>query len=327
MKNTVFNNYLSVLVVLSSAVIVRASGTSAASPAPNPLKIMVHNDVLSVYENGRMILRYRCDSNSFRPYVEQLFSPAGVNILRDAPADHLHHHGLMFAITVDGVNFWEQQQNCGRQVHRGFDDVNTGAFNALPRAAFTEHIDWLAPDSTLLLKETRTLEIHRLKNTRATFLTWRSQFEVPPGKASAVLTGKHYHGLGMRFLKSMDAQGPFFNADGTTGEVVRGDERLAKSRWCAYTAQADNTPVTVAMFDDPNNLRSPAAWFTMAKPFAYLSATMNLHRESFVLTARKPLLLRYAVAVWDVKADAKLVEQFYRQWLSPCSPTASKGNN
>ncbi|MHC4656117.1 MAG: DUF6807 family protein, partial [Planctomycetota bacterium] len=61
----------------------------------------------------------------FKPYVQQLFSPAGVNILRDAPADHLHHHALMFAVKVNGVNFWEETPTAGKQLHKFFTDVKT----------------------------------------------------------------------------------------------------------------------------------------------------------------------------------------------------------
>ena len=43
-----------------------------------------------------------------KPYADQLFSPAGVQVLRDSPLDHKHHHGLMYALAVDGVNFWEE---------------------------------------------------------------------------------------------------------------------------------------------------------------------------------------------------------------------------
>ena len=44
-------------------------------------------------------------TNQFKPYVRELYSLNGVNLLRDAPADHLHHHGLMYTIRVNDLNF------------------------------------------------------------------------------------------------------------------------------------------------------------------------------------------------------------------------------
>jgi hypothetical protein len=96
--------------------------------------------------------------------------------------------------------------------------------------------------------------------------------------------------------------------------VVRGDERLTPSRWCAYTAVADGKPVTFSMFDHPKNVR-PALWFTMAAPFGYLSATINLWKEPYALEAGKPLTFSYGVALWDGKVAAKDVEALYRRWL------------
>ncbi|MHC4618220.1 MAG: DUF6807 domain-containing protein [Planctomycetota bacterium] len=289
------------------------------------LRITVDQDMLSVQAGKRLLLRYRYEESASKPYVRQLFSPAGVNMLRDAPADHLHHHGLMFAVKVDGVNFWEERQACGRQVHKSFTDVRVDKHEARPRASFTEHVDWISPGAQgLLLPEVRTVEITQLKNPGVTVLTWQSIFKPPLGKESATLTGSHYHGLGMRFLKSMDEAGRFRNADGKTGEVFRGDERLLRSIWCAYTADANGKPLTVAMFDHPDNPRHPPTWFTMAKPFAYLSATLNLHTEPLKIEPQKPLMLRYAVAVWDGGVKAGEINRLYWRWTTWPAPATGR---
>jgi hypothetical protein len=64
----------------------------------------------------------------------------------------------------------------------------------------------------------------------------------------------------------------------------------------------------------------PAWWFIMAKPFAYMSATLNLHREPLVVEAGKPLTLIYGVAVWDGKVKAEAIEKLYARWLELVSP-------
>jgi len=253
----------------------------------------------------------------FKPYVQQLFTPSGINILRDAPADHLHHHALMFAVAVGGVNFWEEQQSPGRQVHRHFTETRIGKHVDVPIACFTEQLNWLNPSSQeLLLKESRIIEVCPLNDPKATLLNWQSTLAVPSGKESVTLTGSHYFGLGMRFLESMDAGGKFLNAAGKDGEVVRGDERLVRARWCVYTAEANGKPVMVATFGHPDNLRHPTLWFTMTKPFAYLSATMNLHRESLTVTSDKPLVLRYAVVLWDNRVENEQIENVYNWWVN-----------
>ncbi len=63
-----------------------------------------------------------------KPYVDQLLSPAGVQVLRDSPSDHKHHHGLMYALEVDKVNFWEENsRNSGREKQNSLSAVKVVA--------------------------------------------------------------------------------------------------------------------------------------------------------------------------------------------------------
>jgi len=293
--------------------------------ARNTIQVKTDEPFVTVSAGDRILLRYRYANVPFKPYVQELFSPAGVNILRDAPADHLHHHALMYAVKVDGANFWEESQTAGQQVHQSFPDVRTDVKIdvendkrcQMRQATFTENIGWVKPGSKqLLLKELRTIEVRQGTDIGATLLAWQSKFELPEGKESATLTGAHYHGLGMRFVKSMDTGGRFTNADNKPGTVFRGDEKLVRAKWCAYTATAKGKSVIVAMFDHPQNPRHPATWFTMTKPFAYLSATLNLHKEPLEVVPDKPLVLRYAVAVLDGKVETEQIDKLYRQWTA-----------
>jgi len=285
--------------------------------AKKPMRITTEENVVSVYAGDNVLLRYRYENVPFKPYVQQLFSPRGINVLRDAPSDHLHHHSLMFAVAVDGVNFWEEHLQPGQQKHLSFTvHIHMGktGSNTKYLTGFSENLEWINPRSgDVLLKELRTIKGRRFKEFEANILTWESKLSVPTGKESVTLTGSRYFGLGMRFTKSMDVRGEFRDAFGNSGVKETNDEQ---SRWCSYTASANGKLVTIAMFDDPNNPRHPARWFTMEKPFAYLSATLNLHREPLKIEAGKPLVLRYGVAVWDGRVESNRIEKLCRKWNS-----------
>jgi len=262
---------------------------------------------LTFNAGGRPVLVYRHAGYPFKPYGAQLCSPAGVAVLRDSPFDHKHHHGLMFALEADGVNFWEEIAPSGRQLQCALE----------PRAdGLTQQLDWQAPASNLVLRETRTLRLQ--PGLGVTLLTWRTKLETPSGRDVVTLTGHHYFGLGARFVTSMDKGGVFINASGQTGETVRGDERLVPAKWSAYSAAVGEKPVTVAIFDHPSNPRHPNRMFTMLTPFAYLAATLNLWKEPYLLKAGQPLSLCYGVAVWDGKVDAAGIEKIYQFWLTRC---------
>jgi hypothetical protein len=310
------NKRASVCMMMVVGVISLMVGLPQAARAEHPFQIVMDVNSAVVRAGDMPLARYRYSGVPFKPYVKELFTPSGLNVLLDAPSDHLHHHALMFAVAVDGVNFWEETPTAGRQEHGGFAEVTIAEHGGWPSAGFTERLNWIPSAGQGTLTEHRTIEVCRVENPAATVLTWRSDLIVPKGRQSVTLAGSHYFGLGMRFVRSMDANGGFCNPDNDPGAIFRGEERLARSRWCAYTAEADGKPVTVAMFDDPNNPRHPATWFMMAKPFAYMAATLRLHEEPLKVLAGKPLSLRYGVALWDGRIGTPQIDALYKQWVS-----------
>ena len=105
-----FKEMILVLLFLAGALI-SADGFCADSP----MHVVVDANAVSIHEGQGVLLRYPYRDVPYKPYVQQLYTPNGINVLRDAPHDHLHHHALMYAISVDGVNFWEEQNAPGRQ--------------------------------------------------------------------------------------------------------------------------------------------------------------------------------------------------------------------
>jgi hypothetical protein len=234
-----------------------------------------------------------------------------VQVLRDSVKDHKHHHGLMFAVTAGGVNFWEEVKASGREVPQGDPKMRAATIDGVSRAGFTQSLDWLGPGDRKLLEERRTVAALSGPAIQATLLTWHSRLHAPAGETVA-LSGSHYFGLGVRFVESMDEAGRFFNSDGNEGVIVRGSERVTPARWCAYTSKVGDKAVTIAIFDHPSNLRR-AHFFTM-RPFAYLSATLNLWKEPMELAPGSDLDLRYGVALWDGEIRPDQVEKLYGQW-------------
>src|SRR5690606_22625381 len=102
---------------------------------------------------------YRWAGVPFKPYVRELTTPSGTNVIRDAPADHLHHHGLMFAVTVDGVNFWEEAASSGVQRH---PDPPRLVEVGTVLETLTVPVEWVYPaDDKHLLNEERMLQSYQ----------------------------------------------------------------------------------------------------------------------------------------------------------------------
>ncbi len=302
---------------LGAAALLLVAGAGLAA-GQTPVRIETGPGSVTVFWDAQPLLRYQSRPRPNKPYVESLYSPGGLNVLRDSPADHKHHHGLMFAVAVDGVDFWSETPTSGRQLDQGTSqsvrlaEAHRAPPQPPPAAIFTHRIAWASPQATALLEEIRTIEVTRLATGPATLVIWQSRLAPPPGRASCTLTGSPYFGLGMRLAASMDRGGQLFNAEGKSGQAQTNNARAA---WTAYGAAVDGKPVTVAMFDLPGNPR-PAIWFTMDQPFAYLSATLGLNVKPLVIESSRPAELRYAVAVWDGKVSREAIADLYQKVLT-----------
>jgi len=304
------------LLVITAGLVVLACGVRLSAEQPQPLTITHDESVVSISSGELPVLKYRYAGAPFKPYVQELFTPKGVQVLRDSPDDHKHHHALMFALTADGVDFWSENEQCGSQRHVELGSLQTATSDGVPRAQLSQKLQWTAPrDGEAVLLEQRTIRAYRTEDIPATLVTWEACLRPAPGREAVQLTGAHYVGLGVRFVQSMDRVGQFQSAGSELGEPVRGTERVGPARWCAYTAPADGNTVTVALFDHPANPRHPAPMFTMIEHFAYLSATLNLWKQPLVIPAEKPLSLRYGVALWDGAAESADIERTYQKWL------------
>jgi len=309
----ILSSGFSIIVPLIASVAVSSSLIGAAESTS--LRSVEGPSGISIRAGNHTVLEYCATAAPMKPFVRELFTPSGVQILRDSPADHKHHHGLMFALGVDGVDFWGEEAGAGTEKPRGLHDKTTASFLDGSCAQISQTLDWTDARGKKLVVERRMVGAVETKSPAPVNLTlWTSELSTSPGVETVKFDGHHYYGLGMRFLTSMDSGGRFFNSSQQPGEIVRGSERLVAAKWCAYTASANGKPVTVAIFDHPSNPRHPNQLFTMTPPFAYLAATLNLWKEPLELKAGTKLKLSYAVAIWDGETSAEQVQSLYEKW-------------
>lgn len=286
----------------------------AAEGATGKAALAVQNgdEACSITWNGKTLMRYRKAVGVPKAYVAELAPPSGRNILRDSPEDHKHHHGLMFAVGIDGVDYWAEAADSGRQVEAGDFLASAAAENGTATVALAHTLNWETAEGKRQLVERRRL---RFRNTaqlpQAVLLLWRSELSPADGAESVEIWGREYFGLGIRFLAAMDGDNDFRNAAG--GRGVEGTNK-ASAEWCAYTTDLDGRPVTVVLYDLPGNPRAPAKWFTMTQGFTYISATLGLAEAPLKVAARQSsLTLQYGVAVFDAAATDAEIQTAYQE--------------
>ncbi len=305
--------------ILSAALVAGALPMPGAALAQQ-LRIEQRNDQVVLRDGQRTMLVYCAAPGPCKPYVKEWFTFGGLQVLEDAPPDHAHHHGLMLAIGVDGVDFWGEApaEKPGRQVPRGRIAANCQSSSQNGRttshATIEQTLDWQDAEGTPLLEEVRTIAWHRLPEAHAVLMTWTSRLAPPAGREGIELWGRHYFGLGMRLGPTGEKPPEFINSSGEPGQLVRGSERLCRATWCACLGVIGGQKFTAAAFDHPDNPRAPATFFTMNQPFAYLSATLDLNSAPLKLPAGKSITLRYGLALWDGHVDAGEIARAARAW-------------
>ena len=158
---------------------------------------------------GALAGRYH-HGDRFKPFLHPLLSPKGHGVSLASPHDHKHHKGLLYALRIAGLNFWEEAptlpgERVGRQTHLAFTDVRTRG----DEVGLTETLRWEPLDGgDAVFDETRTLACRRegtgFRWSWTTTLTARRAFTLIQSQWSfAKPDGRriNYHGLGLRLRR------------------------------------------------------------------------------------------------------------------------------
>ena len=302
-------SYLTLTTLLSLA--------AGICPAQSPLRLdagVVTNSWTVSYQ-GQPVLRYLFNPRQAKPYVAEFSAPGDHNILRDAPFDHLHHHGLMYAIKVNGLNFWEEVP--GNGVERV---VETSASASGNTATLQQTIHWVAPADAFiantapaaLLIEHRTLVLTVNASARESALEWKAEFEVGKKTNDVTLTGATYHGLGMRFRQDLDKLADHSYA-GRKPDLVNRQE-VSPAKWASVSFAAPDHPATIALVPHPTNARGDGMFFGMLTAFPYLSATQGLDKEPLVYHSGDKFTISYLVLLYPEIKTTEAVDSRANRW-------------
>lgn len=328
MNTTVLNLGLATLSLgLTTASPTPLRGAQVEAPsgvARSPLTLTVREELgeLEVQYKGRRVMLYAFAAGQFKPYVKELYTLKGDNLLRDAPADHLHHHGLMYAIKVNGINFWEEGKDAGHQ--RAVKLLSHSVVPSpagLPQGRFTQLIHWVAgKDKALadtapaaLLVERRTLTLTVDEGREEVALEWHGEFEPGAGAAQVTLSGADYHGLGLRLPQSFDRVARHQNS-ANAPYTTQGKRDVLVARWSAVSHSADGRAATVAVFARPDRTAGVTRFFSMLEPFAYLSVTQSLDQKALEYGKDSKFSLNYLVLAHPGAKDGAWLQKRYEAW-------------
>jgi hypothetical protein len=280
----------------------------------------------TILYKGQKVMVYSFAPQKFKPYVKELCTLKGDNILRDAPHDHLHHHGLMYAIKVNEINFWEEVSGNGvekvvRTTRPILGSVRVSG-DEFPRATLSQVIHWLAPQDAFLpnsaamalLVEHRTLALTIDPPEDEIALEWKSVFEVGGKTNTVTLSGATYHGLGVRFREDLDPIAQHSLA-GLRPDLANKRQDVSVASWASVSFAAPGPPATLVLAGYPANAHGVTTYFSMLTPFAYLSATQGLDKEPLVYHAGDKFEMNYVILLCSRAESKDRIEKRLQAWI------------
>ena len=192
-----------------------------------------------------------------------------------------------------------------------------------PQALLQHRIDWVAgadvalenAESAALLIEDRTLTVTLDESIGEVALHWSSRFKVGPSVPEVELSGTNYHGLGIRFRQDLDPLATHLIA-GNQPDVSGTKLDVSPGAWGAVTFDVPGKPATVAIFGSPRNPGGETRFFSMKRPFAYLSATPGLDRKPLRFKANDTFTFEYVVAIYPEVKPADFLTRRGEFWTA-----------
>ncbi len=285
------------------------------------IQLTEEEGAVRIDRDGMLLTRY-CFAGVPRPFLYPLIGPSGLGVTRNFPMgeeegeekDHPHHRSLWFSFgSVNGVDFWAEDDKSGRIEHVSFTDKVTGPVFA---ALSTEN-RWVAPDGTVVCSDVRTVRVYGVREDVVL------DFDLTLRASHGELTlGDTKEGMfAVRVAETMRVKGPVAKGHLVNSKGLRDGAAWGKrAQWCDYVGPVGEDTIGVAIFDHPGNFRHPTYWHVRdyglfaVNPFG-LHDFENRHDEphlgDHVVPEGESLTFRYRVLVHrGDTVEAKVADQY-----------------
>jgi hypothetical protein len=300
---------------------------------------LVHalGESVDVVAGGVPLLRYVYDgaiapSESPKPYIHPLRTPAGHLVSGFRPHDHRWHKGLQMTVeNLSGENFWGgatyvrdegyvERPNVGITEHDGWDELAAAGGLAWLR----ERLTWRTQAGDALLRERREITVDTTVDCGAPAyrLGFAMTLENVGGSdlefASPTTEGRPAAGYGGLVWRGSRA---FTGGDVLLPEGALGDDAMGRrAPWLAFVGTHDEVDArsTLVFVDHPTNPRYPNEWFVRSTPIPVVSFGF-MFSEVYTLPAGDRLDLSYDVVVADGALDPDAVDRVADSLQEACA--------
>jgi hypothetical protein len=252
-----------------------------------------------------------------KPFFHPLRIPAGHCLTLFEPHDHVWHRGLWFAIKyINGENFWEERAPFGVQqtaLPPSVTHLTDGTFR------LDSELSWLRPEGAGAVFEEKRRISYRSIEPEAYVLDWHIELTAQANlllDRTPFTTWGGYGGLTLRGNRNWQETRLLFS-DGSISERPVG----IPAQWCDLSGVFDGGEGQnggIAIFDHPQNLRSPSPWYGGTGSGHYFNAAFLFH-EPLEVEAHEMLVFNYRVLVHDGIWSLQRLQTAYNNYVGPAS--------
>jgi Methane oxygenase PmoA len=264
--------------------------TSGQSSNETGVKLVRFDDKhkVDIYVNGSFFTSYQYPENIEKPFLFPVNAPDGSEITRGYPVeprkgeriDHPHHIGLWFNYgNINGIDFWnnssaipsDKKDSYGRIVHKKIVKALSGKKGILEVIS-----DWEDNRGNALLSESTKYIFSGDKDSRIIdHISTLTAIDGPvtigdskegmfairvdrafemPSDESLIFTDNKGNPTTVKATDNTGVTGMYTSSKGLKGDSVWG----TRNEWVILSGRKDNTPVSMAIFDNPKNPGFPA---------------------------------------------------------------------
>ncbi|NND97396.1 MAG: PmoA family protein [Pirellulaceae bacterium] len=297
---------------LSVVFTIVGSDALAQSPAATTLRVEKADEPSgwNIYRGDKLFAGYILDSGG-KPIVYPIYGPGGHPMTRNFPmkkdvgierGDHDHHRSMWLTHgDVNGIDFWLDDEGCGKIVHRSGETKITDNGSAV----VTTQNDWIGPDGKRVLADVRRFEF-RVDGQRH-IIDCDFLLKATDGNVNFGDTKEGTFGMRVAATMKVDAKkgGVITNVDLKTDKDAWGKP----SPWVDYSGPIDNDLVGITIHNHPSSFGFPTRWHVRtyglfaANPFGISHFTGGKKRDGIVLVDGKQMRLNYRVIVYQDRFD------------------------
>ncbi len=256
-------------------------------------------------------------------YLHPLFTPTGVVVTDDYPANHLHHHGVWTAWTsavFQGrkTDFWNMGQGKGKVDSKGMAFSWSGPVHAGVEAE-NEFTDLTSGEPIVALNERWTVKTYAVSDRKNPYhLVELVSEQEMAGDDDLELPEYHYGGIGIRGLGAWNGakSATFLTSEGITS---REEANGKPARWIAMTGAAGKGKASIAILGHPENFRAPQPLRVHpAEPFISFAPQIG---GAMAISHDKSYCSEYRFVLFDGEPDKELLNRLWNDYAEP--PTAT----